>query len=607
MRFDIASRLDGEGIKEVGRPDLDICFVIDVSGSMQSPFPNDTDNRSKLNVAISCVCDILYELTSNDRVSVIEFNTNQKTIINPTYATDQNKEIFKTQLQALKSSGGTDLARGLQAGMTMLKDSLIDNVFGSINKLLDNSSNRERSKRVMFLTDMMSSSEDERKVIDIATNAVTTTIESPIYLSLVGIGVDLSANTVECISSIPGARYISAMNSAEFKETIVSEFAYDVTPIAFNIRISLPSSLQYQAAYGSSELNSLSPGSSLARISSEFPNPLNSDGSVAGGVIIFHLNELEYSQGGLKTINEIDESIDLEISNDSINNNNITEINDPRENSLLVQWCDRNLIEHKVYIPLDIPSKLEIRQENSSGCDEGLRKSIALLNYVNILTKYSLEDDDEDYYSDESDESNLSILKHQKKLRFDNLSKLTCSAEVKDLFKTISITDFISQNINAMHILLPSSLLRSHNYINKFINIKDNLYKECTNCNDVSLTGINQNIIETIDQIIDLETKELEASIKNLKTEEEILFNEEQLDKAIHGFKCPISLNIMDDPVIACDGHSYERNEIEKWFKTNTTSPVTNIKLDNKILIENHALRSAIDDYICNNDNNNGI
>ena len=36
---------------------------------------------------------------------------------------------------------------------------------------------------------------------------------------------------------------------------------------------------------------------------------------------------------------------------------------------------------------------------------------------------------------------------------------------------------------------------------------------------------------------------------------------------------CPISMEIMRDPVIAADGHTYERAEIEAWFANNRTSP----------------------------------
>ena len=62
-----------------------------------------------------------------------------------------------------------------------------------------------------------------------------------------------------------------------------------------------------------------------------------------------------------------------------------------------------------------------------------------------------------------------------------------------------------------------------------------------------------------------------------------------------YGFECPITSELMYDPIIADDGHSYERTAIERWFSAgNSTSPVTGQKLDSLVLRSNHALRSAI-------------
>ena len=62
------------------------------------------------------------------------------------------------------------------------------------------------------------------------------------------------------------------------------------------------------------------------------------------------------------------------------------------------------------------------------------------------------------------------------------------------------------------------------------------------------------------------------------------------------GFECPITSELMHDPVIADDGHSYERTAIESWFGTgNRTSPVTGKALPTQRLHPNHALRIAID------------
>ena len=58
---------------------------------------------------------------------------------------------------------------------------------------------------------------------------------------------------------------------------------------------------------------------------------------------------------------------------------------------------------------------------------------------------------------------------------------------------------------------------------------------------------------------------------------------------------CGITLEIMKDPVIAADGHTYEKCAIEQWLATGArTSPTTNEPLASLVLLPNHAIRSAI-------------
>jgi len=57
---------------------------------------------------------------------------------------------------------------------------------------------------------------------------------------------------------------------------------------------------------------------------------------------------------------------------------------------------------------------------------------------------------------------------------------------------------------------------------------------------------------------------------------------------------CPITQDVMKDPVIAADGHTYERTAIEHWFQEHQTSPMTNTTLPNKKLIPNWAVRKII-------------
>ena len=52
----------------------------------------------------------------------------------------------------------------------------------------------------------------------------------------------------------------------------------------------------------------------------------------------------------------------------------------------------------------------------------------------------------------------------------------------------------------------------------------------------------------------------------------------------------------MRDPVVTCDGHSFEREAIGSWLATNDTSPLTGATLKSAELIPNVALRNAIEE-----------
>ncbi|XP_074307612.1 U-box domain-containing protein 8 [Silene latifolia] len=64
-------------------------------------------------------------------------------------------------------------------------------------------------------------------------------------------------------------------------------------------------------------------------------------------------------------------------------------------------------------------------------------------------------------------------------------------------------------------------------------------------------------------------------------------------------FKCPISLEIMFDPVILSSGHTFDRSSIQRWIDAgHRTCPITKLPLpDTPTLIPNHALRSLISNY----------
>lgn len=62
-------------------------------------------------------------------------------------------------------------------------------------------------------------------------------------------------------------------------------------------------------------------------------------------------------------------------------------------------------------------------------------------------------------------------------------------------------------------------------------------------------------------------------------------------------FECPLTLEVMDDPVLAADGYTYERSAIESWFKKQPiVSPLTHKPIPSK-LKPNFRLREEIAAY----------
>lgn len=62
-------------------------------------------------------------------------------------------------------------------------------------------------------------------------------------------------------------------------------------------------------------------------------------------------------------------------------------------------------------------------------------------------------------------------------------------------------------------------------------------------------------------------------------------------------FLCPITHELMREPVIAMDGHTYEKQALDKWFKTNSKSPMTGQAIETTT-IPNICMHRLIQDLI---------
>lgn len=109
---------------------------------------------------------------------------------------------------------------------------------------------------------------------------------------------------------------------------------------------------------------------------------------------------------------------------------------------------------------------------------------------------------------------------------------------------------------------------------------------------DMSLNDDYEDVLKKNLMIRD-ELNHKDQYVKALETKMETI--EKDIVNAMDAFLCPITREVMSDPVICADGHTYERNAIEHWLRSNSRSPQTNTNLTSRVLIPNHAMRNAIE------------
>ena len=65
-----------------------------------------------------------------------------------------------------------------------------------------------------------------------------------------------------------------------------------------------------------------------------------------------------------------------------------------------------------------------------------------------------------------------------------------------------------------------------------------------------------------------------------------------------HHFFCPITQDVMNDPVKTVDGMTYDRPAIDRWLQSSDRSPLTGLPLASKALTPHAVLREQIAAFV---------
>ncbi len=333
----------GRSIDEFTRKKLNLVIVLDISGSMSSPFnkyyygsgrkrpdmTEQTEKMTKLESACLSITAMLEHLRPEDRFGMVLFSHEAHLAKPISQVGATNMEALKKHILALTPTGATNMEEGLEEGCRLLMPFTLNNP-------------DEYENRIIFLTDAMPNTDDtsESGLLQIAENMA----KHRIHMTFIGMGVDFNSQLIKSISRVRGANYYSVHSPVDFKKRMADEFEFMVTPMIFDLTLTLKApGYKIKQVIGSPEADAAT--GRIMQVKTLFPSPTDENGT-RGGIILLRLEKL----------------------------------NDSPEITLTVNYEDRRGRED------EINSKFAFTAEEPEHFDDtGIRKGILLARYADMI------------------------------------------------------------------------------------------------------------------------------------------------------------------------------------------------------------------------------
>lgn len=278
------------GIKEsdFARKKLNLVVVLDMSGSMSSPFdryyydqlghqppprePSPDDGKTKMEVATESLVALLGHLRDDDRLGIVLFDDEAYTVKRLGFVGHTDLAALRRHILEIEPRGGTNFEAGMRQGSELLRG-----LSGVDPNLYEN--------RIIFLTDAMPNAGDASDTGLLGMTRANAAAKS--YATFIGIGVDFNSELVESISKIRGANYYSVHSAKDFRKRLDQEFELMVTPLVFGLTLKLEAKgYEIQKIYGSPE--AAEGTGEIMKVNTLFPSKVEG-GQTKGGIILLKL------------------------------------------------------------------------------------------------------------------------------------------------------------------------------------------------------------------------------------------------------------------------------------------------------------------------------
>ena len=160
-----------------------------------------------------------------------------------------------------------------------------------------------------------------------------------------------------------------------------------------------------------------------------------------------------------------------------------------------------------------------------------------------------------------------------------------------------------------LYVMVPGSANTKDNaevlYIERYIAELEDLRRQLE-ADAVRASGEHREMQQTksmklFEKVMVSDQSHLEETIAKLQADNKKLKNKlvklSKFEK--HDACCPITSDVMRDPVMTRDGQTYERKAIEAWFaRGHRTSPATNKVLRSLVIVSNTGMKKAIETLV---------
>lgn len=330
------------GIMDFKRKKLNLVVVLDISSSMSSSFDSYyydgeyiSESKSKMELARESIANMTKHLRDSDKLGIVLFNGYGRLVKPLSLVANSDMDKIREHILELSPQGGTNMSAGLDMGFSLFEEIETDM--------------SEYENRVIFLTDAMPN------LGTLSSNSLASKIDTNakngIFTTFIGVGVDFNSELIEFMTKTEGANYYSIHNSNEFKKRLDEEFEFMVTPLVFNLELTLKSNkYSIEKVFGTPEADETT--GEIMKINTLFPSK-SENSEVKGGIVLIKL----------KKESEGEDDLNLTVS---YRDRSFT----PYTNSEMISFDD-----YGEYF------------ENS-----GIKKGILLVRYANLLKNWIIEE-----------------------------------------------------------------------------------------------------------------------------------------------------------------------------------------------------------------------